>query len=48
MGAAVEKGHPMWCPVYARKSPAIPAHNGHETCIGCGFDVAAYRRGVKS
>jgi len=41
---AVEKGHPMWCRVYARKTPAIPVHNGSEKCIGCGFDVAAHFR----
>jgi hypothetical protein len=40
---AVVKGHPMWCRVYARRTPAIPVRNGHGKCIGCGFDVAAYR-----
>lgn len=42
--ATIQKGHPMWCRVYARKTPMIPVHNGFDTCIGCGFDVAAYRR----
>ena len=41
---AVEKGHPMWCRVYARKTPAIPVHNGLGRCVGCGFDVGAYLR----
>lgn len=41
--AAVTKGHPMWCRVYARKTPAIPVHNGFDTCIGCGYDVAGFR-----
>lgn len=44
MATTVTKGHPMWCRVYARKTPMIPVHNGHGKCIGCGFDVAAYRR----
>lgn len=44
--AIVTKGHPMWCSVYARKTPAIPVHNGLDKCLGCGFDVAAYRRGA--
>lgn len=38
----------MWCRVYARKTPMIPVHNGHGRCIGCGFDVAAYRRAEKA
>lgn len=46
-GRTVVKGHPMWCRVYARKTPSIPVHNGFDTCIGCGFDVAAYRAAQK-
>lgn len=45
---AVQKGHPMWCRVYARKTPAIPVHNGFDKCIGCGFDVRAYRLAQKA
>jgi hypothetical protein len=37
----------MHCPTYARRTPAIPVHNGHQTCLGCGFDVAAYRSAAR-
>lgn len=36
----------MWCRVYARLTPAIPVHNGHVTCIGCGADVVAIQRAL--
>jgi hypothetical protein len=35
----VIKGDPMWCRVYARRTPSIPVHNGTAKCIGCGADV---------
>lgn len=45
-GQSVDRTHPMWCRVYARKTPAIPVHNGHVTCLGCGADVVAIRRAL--
>lgn len=44
----VTPSHPMWCRVYARKTPTIPVHNGLDTCIGCGADVTVIRQSTAS